>query len=92
MIAEAGLALLWLAASLSLLQLLLGAAALRPGNEPLLRVVRPVAVAQGLLIGLAFLSLIWLFLRTDLSVKLVAQNSHSLKPWLYKFPQAPANL
>ena len=32
-IAEAGLALLWLAASLSLLQLVLGAAALRPGQR-----------------------------------------------------------
>src|SRR4051812_31407338 len=91
MIAEAGLALLWLAASLSLLQLVLGAAALRPGNEPLLRVVRPLAVAQGILVGLSFLSLIWLFLRTDLSVKLVAENSHSLKPWLYKFAGAWGN-
>ena len=91
MIAEAGLALLWLAASLSLLQLVIGAAALRPGNEALLRVVRPVAVAQGILVGLSFLSLIWVFLRTDLSVKLVVENSHSLKPWLYKFAGAWGN-
>ncbi len=91
MIAEAGLALLWLAAGLSLLQLVIGAAALRPGNESLLKVVRPVAVAQGLLVGLAFLSLIWLFLRTDLSVRLVAENSHSMKPWLYKFAGAWGN-
>src|SRR3954469_22767430 len=91
MIAEAGLALLWLAAAMSLLQLVLGAAALRAGNEPLLRIVRPIAVAQGVLVGLSFLSLIWLFLRTDLSVKLVAANSHSLKPWLYKFAGAWGN-
>ena len=91
MIAEAGLSLLWLAASLSLLQLILGAAALRPGNEPLLKIVRPIAVGQGLLVGLSFLTLIWLFLRTDLSVKLVAENSHSLKPWLYKFAGAWGN-
>ena len=91
MIAEAGLALLWLAASLSLLQLVLGAAALRPANQPLLRVVRPVAVAQGLLVGLSFLCLICVFLRTDLSVKLVVENSHSLKPWLYKFAGAWGN-
>jgi cytochrome c-type biogenesis protein CcmF len=90
-IAEAGLALLWLAASLSLLQLILGWAALRPGGEGLLRIVRPVAVAQGVLVGLAFLSLIWLFLQTDLSVKLVAANSHSEKPWLYKFAGAWGN-
>jgi cytochrome c-type biogenesis protein CcmF len=91
LIAEAGLALLWLAASLSLLQLVLGWAALRTGGEALLRIVRPVAVAQGVLVGLAFLALIWLFLRTDLSVRLVAANSHSLKPWLYKFAGAWGN-
>ena len=91
MIAEAGLAALWLAAALSLLQLLLGAAAVRPSGEGLLRAVRAVAAAQGLLAGIAFLILIWLFLRTDLSVQLVAANSHSAKPWLYKFAGAWGN-
>src|ERR671916_417259 len=91
MMAEAGLAALWIAACLSLLQLLLGAASLRPGGEALLRVVRPVAVAQGVLAAIAFLILIWLFLRTDLSVELVAANSHSAKPWLYKFAGAWGN-
>ena len=52
MIAEAGLALLWLAAAMSLLQLVLGWAALRPSGQGLLRIVRPVAVAQGALIAL----------------------------------------
>ena len=87
MIAETGLAALWLAAAMSLLQLLFGIVALRPGpaGAELLRAVRPVAVAQALLVGLAFLLLIQLFLRTDLSVALVAENSHSAKPWLYKF-------
>ncbi|HEV2867522.1 MAG TPA: cytochrome c biogenesis protein CcsA, partial [Allosphingosinicella sp.] len=113
MIAEAGLAALWLAAALSLLQLCLGAAALMsspalaadgsppqagggvhpaaPGSNSWLGIVRPVAVAQGLLAGTAFLLLIWLFLRTDLSVELVAANSHSAKPWLYKFAGAWGN-
>jgi cytochrome c-type biogenesis protein CcmF len=48
-------------------------------------------VVQGALAGFAFLALIQLFLRTDLSVKLVAANSHSLKPWLYKFAGAWGN-
>jgi cytochrome c-type biogenesis protein CcmF len=91
MIAEAGLAALWMAAALSLLQLALGWAAVRPGNEALLKVVRPVAVAQGALAGFSFLLLIWLFLRTDLSVTLVAANSHSEKPWLYKLAGAWGN-
>jgi cytochrome c-type biogenesis protein CcmF len=84
-IAETGLAALWLAAAMSLLQLAFGIAALRPAGADLLRAVRPVAVAQALLVGFAFLLLIQLFLRTDLSVALVASNSHSAKPWLYKF-------
>jgi cytochrome c-type biogenesis protein CcmF len=91
LIAEAGLASLWLAAALSLLQLVLGAAGLRPGGEALLRMVRPVAVAQGVFAAIAFAMLIWLFLRTDLSVALVAANSHSMKPWLYKFAGAWGN-
>jgi len=85
MIAEAGLAALWLAAALSLLQLGLGIAALRPGGEVLLKTVRPLGVAQGVLCALSFLLLIWLFLRTDLSVALVVANSHADKPMLYKF-------
>ncbi|MFN3946307.1 MAG: heme lyase CcmF/NrfE family subunit [Allosphingosinicella sp.] len=85
MMAEAGLAALWIAAALSLLQLMLAAAALRPGGEALVRTVRPVAAAQAALAGLSFLILILLFLRTDLSVQLVVANSHSAKPWLYKF-------
>ncbi|HET9428588.1 MAG TPA: heme lyase CcmF/NrfE family subunit, partial [Allosphingosinicella sp.] len=106
MIAEAGLAALWLAAALSLLQLLLGGAvvgsskalagdensgAVVESAESLARVVRSVAVAQGVLASIAFLALIWLFLRTDLSVQLVAANSHSAKPWLYKFAGAWGN-
>ena len=85
MIAEAGLAALWLAAALSLVQLLFAVAALRPEGGELLRSVRPLAVAQATFVALAFLLLIQLFLRTDLSVAVVAANSHSMKPWLYKF-------
>jgi cytochrome c-type biogenesis protein CcmF len=88
-IAEAGLAALWLAAALSLLQLLVSLAGERSGN--LRGMVVPVAVAQGLLTLFAFAMLIWLFLRTDLSVQLVAANSHSMKPWIYRFAGAWGN-
>jgi cytochrome c-type biogenesis protein CcmF len=64
---------------------------LRPGGEALMRAVRPIAIAQGAIIAVSFLILIQLFLRTDLSVKLVAANSHSAKPWLYKFAGAWGN-
>jgi cytochrome c-type biogenesis protein CcmF len=91
MIAELGLAALWLAAALSLLQLGFGIMALRGGGEGLAGAVRPIAAAQAVLVGLSFLALIQLFLRTDLSVALVAANSHSMKPWLYKFAGAWGN-
>src|SRR6185369_4625568 len=85
MIAEAGLAALWLAAALAGLQLMLGWTGLRHQRDDMLAAVRPVAVIQAVLTLLAFALLIWLFLRVDLSVALVAANDHSEKPWLYKF-------
>jgi cytochrome c-type biogenesis protein CcmF len=81
MIAEAGLAALWLAAALSLLQLGLALVGRRlVGPSPLV----PVAVAQGLLTLFSFAMLMTAFARTDLSVRLVAANSHVLKPMIYK--------
>ena len=116
MIAEAGLAALWLGAALCALQLLVVVLTLRgrpPGVpaqagtqgyqaqsspaldsrfrgrtgsvEQLARLVRPVATAQAVLTGLAFALLIWLFVRVDLTVQLVAENDHSEKPFLYRF-------
>ena len=85
MMAEAGLAALWIAAALSLLQLCAGVSASLGEGQVLRPMIRPVAIAQGALAALSFLLLIQLFLATDLSVKLVAANSHSAKPWLYKF-------
>ncbi|PZU60148.1 MAG: heme lyase NrfEFG subunit NrfE [Sphingobium sp.] len=84
MIAEAGLAALWLAAALALLQLGLVWFALTGGKEELFPAIRPVAVAQGVLTALSFALLITLFVRSDMSVALVAANSHSAKPLLYK--------
>jgi cytochrome c-type biogenesis protein CcmF len=89
-IAEAGLAALWLAAALAALQL--GLALGLAGEEGRrIQAVRAVAVAQGLLTLVAFGALILLFLRSDMSVLLVAENSHSQKPWLYKFAGAWGN-
>ena len=84
MIAELGLAMLWLAGALALLQLVTGAFALTARGRDLAGIVRPAAVVQGVLCAGAFLALVTLFLRTDLSVKLVATNSHSLKPVIFK--------
>lgn len=98
MIAEAGLAALWLAAALALLQLALAAGGLwsaRRGPSDaaaqLIGGVRPVAVVQGLLAALAFALLVLVFVRSDMSVLLVATNSHSAKPLMYKIAGAWGN-
>ena len=85
MIAEAGLVALWLAAALAALQLALGAMGVASGRADMLAAVRPVAIVQAALTGLAFLVLIYLFITVDLSVALVAANDASTKPLLYKF-------
>jgi cytochrome c-type biogenesis protein CcmF len=84
MIAEAGLAALWLAASLALLQFVLACLGLNDTRADLRYGVRIVAVVQGVFVALAFVLLVTCFLRSDMSVALVVANSHSLKPWLYK--------
>jgi len=84
MIADFGLAALWLAAALAALQLIAGSLAVAERGNALAVLVRPVAVVQGALALLAFAALIAVFVRTDLSVRLVAMNSHSAKPMIYK--------
>ncbi|MDJ0977215.1 MAG: heme lyase CcmF/NrfE family subunit [Erythrobacter sp.] len=87
MLVEIGHAALWLAAALAILQMVSGALALRdaPGEpSPYALYARPAAVVQALLAAVAFATLLHAFAVTDLSVKLVATNSHSMKPFLYK--------
>ena len=91
MIAEAGLAALWVAAAMASLQLLLAFSSVRSGRAEMTASVRPVAIAQGFLVALAMLCLILLFVRSDMSVLLVVENSHSLKPTLYKIAGAWGN-
>ena len=91
MSAELGLAALWLAAALAALQLAAGALAQRQGMSELAMLVRPAAIVQGLLAGFAFLMLLYVFAVTDLSVKLVAMNSHSMKPIIFKLSGAWGN-
>ncbi|RRQ52361.1 heme lyase CcmF/NrfE family subunit [Sphingorhabdus wooponensis] len=84
MIAEAGLAALWLAAAMALLQLVGGLTLLRGGAGQLAPLVKPAAYMQGALCAFAFFALMWLFYVTDLSVLLVASNSHIDKPMIFK--------
>ncbi|MGN3975410.1 heme lyase CcmF/NrfE family subunit [Tsuneonella sp. SYSU-LHT278] len=91
MIAELGLAALWMAAALAALQLVAGFLAARRDDAEIALLVRPAAIVQGALCAFAFAMLLWLFVRTDLSVKLVAMNSHSDKPLVFKLAGAWGN-
>jgi cytochrome c-type biogenesis protein CcmF len=90
MIAEAGLAALWLAAGLAAYQFVLMLLALR-GEIDVVRPMRAVAVVQGALTLVAFAMLLIVFARSDMSVKLVFENSHSAKPFIYKVAGAWGN-
>jgi len=90
MIAEAGLAALWLAAGLAAYQLVLMLLALRTDVE-VVRPMRAVAVVQGALTMIAFAMLLLVFARSDMSVALVFENSHSAKPFIYKVAGAWGN-
>ncbi len=84
MIAEAGLAALWLAAAMALVQAVLGALAIGRGQTGLASAIAPVTLVQAGLVVVSFLCLVAVFMRSDMSVLLVAANSHSAKPMLYK--------
>jgi cytochrome c-type biogenesis protein CcmF len=94
-IAEAGLAALWLATGFALVQVMLawGAArgAEREGGSMVMTALRRVTIVQGLLALAAFGLLITLFVQSDMSVLLVVENSHSLKPLIYKIAGAWGN-
>ena len=90
MIAEVGLAALWLAAGLAAYQFLLTIIALK-SEIHVGRVMRAVAVVQGALTLVAFAMLLLVFARSDMSVKLVFENSHTAKPFIYKVAGAWGN-
>ena len=90
MIAEAGLAALWLAAGLAAYQFVLMILALRSRLE-VARPIRAVALVQGVLALVAFAMLLLVFARSDMSVALVFENSNGAKPFIYKVAGAWGN-
>ena len=90
MIAETGLAALWLAAGLAALQFVLMILALR-SEADVRGAMRSIAVVQGVLTLLAFVMLLIVFARSDMSVALVFENSNSAKPFIYKVAGAWGN-
>jgi cytochrome c-type biogenesis protein CcmF len=61
-----------------------GGFALRPGGERLALVLSQAAVLQFVLVAVAFAVLIQAFVSSDFSLALAVNNSHSLKPLLFK--------
>ena len=88
---EIGLVALWMAAALALLQAFWGFGALSAKMEGFIPSVKRLAVAQAVMATIAFAALILMFIDTDLSVKLVAANSHVDKPLFYKISASWGN-
>ncbi|SLN70354.1 heme lyase CcmF/NrfE family subunit [Ruegeria meonggei] len=60
---------------------LIGAAKRWPGW---MSFAEPAAIIQFLLVGFSFWVLVWAFVTSDFSLRIVVENSHSAKPMLYK--------
>jgi cytochrome c-type biogenesis protein CcmF len=84
MIVETGHYALVLALALALLQFAIPCAGARIGDVALMRVARPAAIVQFLFVALAYGALTYAHVVSDFSLVNVIENSHSLKPFIYK--------
>ncbi len=84
MIVELGHLALILSFGVALVQAVVPMVGAHRGWSDWMRVAAPAALVQFLLIAAAFAALVHAFVVTDLSVRLVAANSHSAKPMLYR--------
>ena len=84
MIVETGHYALVLALALALAQAVIPFAGARLNDAGLMRVARPTAIAQFLLVALSYGALTYAHVVSDFSLVNVIENSHSLKPFVYK--------
>ncbi|OKO83505.1 cytochrome C biogenesis protein CcmF [Bradyrhizobium sp. NAS80.1] len=84
MIAESGHYALVLALGLALIQSIVPLIGARLRDAALMNVARSTALAQLLFVGASFVALVMLHVTSDFSVANVYENSHSMKPLLYK--------
>lgn len=84
MIAESGHYALVLALGLALIQSIVPLIGARLRDDALMNVARSTALAQLLFVGASFIALVMLHVASDFSVANVYENSHSMKPLLYK--------
>ena len=84
MIPELAHVALVLALGVALVQSTLPLAGAHRGDAGLIGLARSAAIAQFVLVTFAFAALVHLYVVSDFSVLNVAQNSHALKPLIYK--------
>ena len=84
MIVELGHFTLLLALLVACLQMIIPMVGAQKGWLGWMAVGGPAALAQAALLTFSFCALTYAFVTSDFSVLLVAQNSHTLKPMLYK--------
>lgn len=84
MIAEAGHFALVLTLMLAMVAAVLPHIGIRRGNTRFMGLADSLSLGQFLLTALAFAALTYSFLISDFSLKVVATNSHTAKPFLYK--------
>ena len=84
MIAESGHYALVLALGLALIQSIVPLIGARLRDDALMNVARSAALAQLLFVGASFIALVMLHVTSDFSVANVYENSHSMKPLIYK--------
>ncbi len=85
MLPELGQFALILALVVAIAQTVLPLAGAQRGHEGLMRVARPAAWGQFVLLAISFALLTWAFIAQDFSVAYVAHNSNSLLPMQYRF-------
>ena len=84
MIVELGHYALVLALMVAVVQATLPMWGAQTRHPALMALAGPAAVAQFLLVAVAFAVLTWAFVVSDFSLAVVTANSHTLKPMLYK--------
>ena len=84
MVVELGHVALIIAFLVAIVQMVVPMVGAQRGWADWMRVAVPAAVVQFALTLAAFLALMWAFVVSDFSVRLVALNSHSMKPLIYK--------
>jgi len=84
MIVETGHYALVLALALALMQFAIPLAGARLNDAALMRVARPTAIAQFLFVAFSYGALTYAHVVSDFSLVNVIENSHSLKPFIYK--------